>query len=211
MTDTTTDPYALSSGLIDDFDGEITEAYFGTDANYNSGDSVLLILELKTNVEDKPSETLKLSCGSGWAIENGGRNIVKEQGKAQFNKNSRVGLVLGAAIQAGALDVMKAKGSPLEAATWQGLAFHWERVDVKGFDGETKQVLLPTRFLGGATAAKEEPALSPALQAKLLVLAKNSADFGAFVDAALEVDGVTGSAEAIALVTDEGFFNSAKG
>jgi len=41
-TDETYDAYELSSGLIDDFDGTITEAYFGTDAAYNDGDTVLL-------------------------------------------------------------------------------------------------------------------------------------------------------------------------
>ena len=37
-----------------------------------------------------------------------------------------------AALRAGAGDAMRSKGIPMEAATWQGLTFYWERVEIKG-------------------------------------------------------------------------------
>lgn len=222
MTDTSTvDPYALSSGLIDDFDGTVSEAYFGTDAAYNNGDTVLLVLELSTDDPDHPQETVKLSTGTGWTIEGQGASIVSESGKARsFNKNSRVGQVIAAALNIGAGDAMRAKGTPMEASTWAGLSFHWNRVELVGFNGETKEALLPTAFLGdeGGTQTTTTAAAAPATgevdaatRAKLIMLAKSSADHGAFVDAALVMDGIAANAAAVDLIVDEAFFTSAKG
>lgn len=211
-TATEHDPYALSTGLIDDFDGTITEAYFGTDAAYNDGDTILLILEISTDDPDRPSITEKLSTGTGWVIENSGANIVSENGKPRkFNQNSRVGMVLAAALAAGAGDIMRGKGTPMDAATWTGLAFHWDRVKIKGFNGEEKEVLLPTSVLGevGSSSAPASTGVDPATRAKLTVLAKKSADYGTFVEAALEMDGIAANSDAVDLVVDEAFFAAA--
>lgn len=217
MTVTDYDPYALSSGLLDDFDGAITEAYFGTDAAYNNGDTVLLILELATDDADKPQETLKLSTGTGWVIENNGKNIVSENGKPRaFNKNSRIGMVLAAALTSGAAETMRGRGTPMEAATWQGLSFHWNRTNITGFDGESREVLLPTKFNGEgntttASGSSTTTGLSDALRAQLTAAAAKAADHSEFIDAAFNIDGVMGNTEATELVVDPAFFNSVKG
>jgi len=216
-TDETYDAYELSSGLIDDFDGTITEAYFGTDAAYNDGDTVLLILEISTDDPDRPSITEKLSTGTGWVIENQGANLVSENGKPRkFNKNSRVGLVLAAALQAGAGDIMRSKGSPMDAATWTGLGFHWDRKSIEGFNGEKKDVLLPTAVLGDSATTSSAPVVASGgvdagTRAKLTVLAKKSDSYDAFVEAALEMDGVAANSDAVDLVVDEAFYAAANG
>lgn len=216
------DAYSLSSGLLDDFDGTVSEAWFATDAAYNDGSTVLLILDLATDDPDRPQETLKLSTGTGWVIEDSGRRIVAESGKNRsFNKSSVIGGFLQAALEAGAGETMRARGIPMEAATWQGLKFHFNRVDVVGFDGEKKERLLPTGFLGadgGAVAGGAAPAaqgssdeVSPALRAQLTVAAKKAEDQSAFIDAAFQIDGVVDSAAAVALVTSDEFYNQARG
>lgn len=220
MTDTTHDPYSLSSGLIDDFDGTVTEAYFSTDAAYNDGGTVLLILELATDDLDRPTETLKLSTGTGWAIEDQGRRIVSESGKPRsFNKSSIVGGFLGAALGCGAGDVMRAKGNPMEAATWQGLSFHLNRVMVKGYDGTEKERLLPTAFIGGgavpASTNTTTPAstgeVSAATKGKLTALVRSTADRDAFMDSAFNTPEFANDQAAIELILDEGFYAEAKG
>lgn len=223
MSTTTYDPYALSSGLLDDFTGEITEAYFGTDAAYNSGDTVLLILELATDNPDTPTITEKLSCGTGWVIENQGASVASENGRNRnFNKNSRVGLFLAHAAEAGALDTLRGRGTPMEAKTFQGLTFHWNRKPITGYDGQVKDVLLPSEFLhdgkaavssngNGNGSAPAESGVSAALLAKLKAAAKKAADHSEFIDAGFAIDGVTGNAEAEALVVDEAFYTEHHG
>lgn len=220
-TATEYDPYSLSSGLIDDFDATISEAYFGYDEKYNDGSTVLLILECTTDDLDRPTETLKLSTGTGWVIENQGRNIVSENGKPRsFNKNSVVGGFLASALNVGAGELMRSKGTPMEAATWRGLSFHFNRVMVAGFDGSEKERLLPTAFIGGGavpastntaapTASTAE--VSAATRGKLTALVRSTADRDAFMDSAFNTPEFANDQAAIELILDEGFYAEARG
>lgn len=201
----------FSSGLIDDFDGTITDAYFGTDSAYNDGQSVLLILDVATDDPDTPQITEKLSVGTGWNIVDGGAAIEHDKGKEVFNKSTRLFGFVKAAHDAGARFTLP---SLRQAATYKGLGFHWLRQKVEGFNGESKEVLLPSALLAGAAAAPAAAAspssevVSPALVAKLKVAAKAAADWSEFIDKAYAIDGVAGNAGAEAMVTDEDTFNA---
>lgn len=216
-TATEYDPYAVSSGLADDFDAYISGSIYGTDAAYNGGDTVLLILDLDTDDADWPQVTEKLSTGTGWEIVDGGMTIKSENGKDRnFNKNSRAGMFLTAALAAGAGDELRKRGTPFQAATFEGLGFHWNRVKVKGFDGEEKEILTPTKFLGvkGGAAASTPAANSGGdvkTKALLKAAAKKADTHAEFIDAAFAIDGVVGNAELEALVIDEAQYVELKG
>ncbi len=218
MTDTAVDPYGLSTGLLSDFSGRITEAYFGySTGNYTDADGnpvIVLTLEIDTDNPDKPHITENFSVGANWAIEDGGKKLVRERGKNQFSDTSRAGELLAYALKSGAGDVMKKKGIPMEAATWQGLSFYWERVDITGRDGTVKQRLLPTKFEGGVdTSTASGPAATPtsnvdgATLAKLIGIAQTSADHDTFLDRAFtEIDSLGSNQAAVELVASGTFF-----
>lgn len=229
-TATEHDPYQTTLGLIDDFDGEIAGAWFGTDPGYNGGQSILLTLDINTDNPDQPQITEKVSVGSGWEVEDQGAAITKSSGRVAFNRSSKAGLWLDHALAAGAGDTMKAKGTPMQASTWEGLKFHFERKPITGFNGEVKDVLLPVTFLGGESGSGSAKASSngasngngsaavdtPAdLDKKTLALlkgaAKKSETHADFIDAAFKIDGVDGNAAAESVVLDEDQFLALKG
>ena len=229
-TDTELDPYGLSSGLPDDFIGEITDAVFSTDAAYNNGDTVLFCPDLKTDLDDRPLVSEKISTGTGWEILDGGARIVAESGKArQFNRSSKMGLLIQHAIEAGAGDVLRGRGLPTDVSTWIGLTFKWVRKPIKGFNDEVKDVLLPSEFLGvkgeastngSAPAASNGNGAAPAVStadipakvlAKLTAAAKKAGTHDEFMEAAFDIDGVDDNAAAVALVSDEAQYVALKG
>lgn len=162
------DPWALTSGLIDDIDVTVRESYFAFDPNYNDGETLLLKWECDTDDDDEPTTTLMFPTGKGWDMKNKGAQAVREDGKEKaFGKSSGIGLLITAAIEVGAGDVLKDRGTPMEAGIWEGLSFHMKRrtIDYKGDIGE-KERLLPTEFKGakgqGASGATSTPATTPA-------------------------------------------------
>jgi hypothetical protein len=224
MTDTSVehDPYALSTGLPDDFSGTITEAYFAADTGFTQDGSAVTVLQLSvaTGLPDNPVETLKVSCGSGWEIEDqGGRVVRVGTEKQQFNQSSNMGILIAHAIKAGALDTMRSRGVPQEAKTWEGLTFHWNRLTLPGRDGtESKPKLLPTKFLGvnggtstPAPAAAADSAVSPLILAKLKKAARDSASYDEFMVAGFEIEGIDDNQAAIDLITSEAFYSENHG
>lgn len=229
------DPFTPETGLIDDFDFAVDSAWFTTDAAYNDGETLLLKLNGPTDNPDQPETTLQYSCGNGWEASDGGKVAVREDGKKRrFNQSSGIWKLVEAAMNAGAGDVLRSRGTPMEASMWSGLRFHMKRVE-QG-EGQYKTTRpLPVQFLGvvgegqasagGAQAAGVGAGAAPAassasangagmskvLEAKLKKLARDSATHEDFIVAAFEMDGVDGNADAERAVVDEAFFNAAKG
>lgn len=113
---------------LTEFDGYIKDAYFGTDANYGKGQSLLLTLETEVvavyhddedelwapvydennkegvSAEDYIGETqlLKLGLGAGWVTEDKGKTAVHERNKAGFHISSLYGQII--ALLTGRLD-----------------------------------------------------------------------------------------------------------
>lgn len=219
------DPWQTETGLLDDFDITITESRFGYDERYMSGEVCLLLWTGTTDNADVPEVTQLIPLGGGWTTEDNGKTVVHESGKERnFNRSSVYGRIIDRCIKEfGIGDLLRAKGSPFEAKTWEGLRFHMKQEDLSYGEGiGTKQRVMPVEFLGeaeeGGTAKAAAPAKAASagataaagggwrddkgMMAKLKVAAKKSADGDAFIDAALEVDGVTAHDDLVEAITD---------
>lgn len=153
------DPWATTSGLPDDIDITITDAYFGVNADYNNGETLVLTIEGTTDDDDLPEYSGFYPCGNGWETTDKGKTASREDGKRKgFNKTSGYGLFFTHALEAGAEDVLKARGTPFEAEVWKGLTFHFKRLkhDYKGDIGEVER-LLPVEFKGEAGKGGAKP------------------------------------------------------
>lgn len=219
------DPFTPETGLIDDFDFTVENAYFATDSNYNDGETLLLKLEGATDNAEAPETVLQYSCGNGWEASDGGKVAVREDGRRRrFNQQTGIWKLVEAAMNCGAADAMRTKGTPMEASMWVGLRFHIRRVE-QG-EGQYKTTRpLPVEFLGvvseNGSAAAAAPAktsaaaangagLSKVLEVKLKKLAKEAATHEDFIVAAFELDGVDGNADAERAVVDEAWYEAAR-
>lgn len=157
--------WETESGLLDDFDFTIEEAWFGK--NPKIGDGNVLLLNLR-GVAEQDGEVvddehlLLYSCGDGWEAGKGGEEAVHNAGKVRFNKSSNMGRLIDAMVELGdeAMEEIKARGQATEAATWVGLRLHIERKEFSYFNRRsneqvTFEVPLPTDFLG--TVDDDEP------------------------------------------------------
>lgn len=166
------DPFRGESGLKDDFDGVITEAWFVKDPGQNGGNAYL---NLKVLADDGDEVEQRYSCGPDWAVYSGGENVQHPKDKPEkikvFNNASKIqGLVVQARdvmAEAGAVEVLLARSKKHAsdnypngegaryADLWPGLKFHWEiksedykftrnGEEVKG----TTNTVLPTKYLG---------------------------------------------------------------
>lgn len=160
--------WKTSSGLLDDFDFSIEEAWFGTNEKF--GDTVLLNLrgiaeqEVDGDMVVVDDEHLLLySCGDGWEAAKGGREAAHAAGKTTFTNNSNMGRLIDAVVGLGddAIDELSSRGESYEADTWEGLKFHIERKTFSFRNRETGEqvnyeVPLPTDFLGTFDPEEEE-------------------------------------------------------
>lgn len=191
------DPFHFHSGLPEDFDGEIDDAYFMYDPEYNNGQTLLLKLEVKTEdpeIQEMLKRPLQYSVGSGFSPTEGGAAIERSDGqKKGFHVNSAIANLLTAMLGCdGAEKVLRDKnigrGNPFRAEFYIGLNFHWDRVTFK-YGGEIgdKDRLMPTKFLGAkgapapAAVAKKAPGAVKAAPAKA-VAKKAAAPVAAPVD-----------------------------
>lgn len=149
-------PWVTGTGLYDDVDICIEDAVFEWDGEY---DRLLLKLDITTDDDENPTDTLSLGCGKGWEVAEKGKSARREDGKSKpFNAQSGIGLFIDAMVEAGALDELTRtddkgnllRGNPTQAKAWVGLKFHAEWKIIKSNDPEYKDrnPLLPTKFLG---------------------------------------------------------------
>lgn len=251
------DPFAGESGLKDDYDGVIEDAWFGTNDKY--GDTVLLHLALRADDGDEVEN--RYPCGPDWATYDGGATVEHPKGGAKmFNVNTRVMSLIKAMMATEAESVLRerSKAGPVQnderkgdlpagpkaASLYKGLRFHWNaHKEMKGYkDKETGEwkdqevtIVLPTAFLGvedgsdaaggatGSTSTAASPSAStpapaaatpppsnsnPVLIAALKQVAKTAPDYNAFVDGAMEVEGVMADNDLMGKVADEAFYQS---
>lgn len=228
------DPWKLDTGLPTEFQGTVKEYFFTTDSDYNDGNTLLLKLEVQTDdpsIGDNGVTTLQFTCGDGWEAKDKGAKAAREDGKKKsFNENSGVGLLVKAAIEAGAGDVLRSRGKdtgPMAAGIWAGLTFEWERKEFtyKFDDGpRTTYRMLPVKFVGesgGKSPAKEAPeaegdetptdsaaessngsGLDAAMRAKLTARAKKAETHDQFIELCFDELDVAGNAELEAIVMD---------
>lgn len=175
MSDEEFDPFALSTGLADKFEGAITDPFFSFKPDYNNGETLLFQFDVNTGdseIGDGGVVSLQYSCGNGWEAGNKGAIAQREDGKKKgFNQNSAMGQLIAAAMEC-AGDELRArakniKEGPMSAALWDGLNFAWERKDfhtsINNEDVKYNR-MLPVKLLDGS--AKAAPASSaPAKEA----------------------------------------------
>lgn len=166
------DEFRTSTGLKDDYDGTVTDAYFGKDQR--GGDRNLLFL--KVSATDGDEVELRYSTGNGWVSYDGGRTVEHPTEK-WFNNRTAIAELMKAAMMIPEAQVELGRRShqeldrrgPKDAKLWVGLGFHWEvktetmnvpERDALGQpvveDGRAKMVTievprtLPTAYLGVA-------------------------------------------------------------
>lgn len=156
--------WELESGLLDNYDFEVTDAYFATDPRYQGGETWLLHWEGQATTEEGnvQDHTLIIGLGQGWTSEDGGKTVVHEKGKEKFNQSSRYGRVIARCSKPEADNylgddcrrVLVSRGTPREAAIWNGLKFHIDRETIKFGKGlDDREWELPTAFIGVAGVA----------------------------------------------------------
>lgn len=139
------DPWETSSGLPDFLQVRIDDPCFGTDAQIQDGQVCLFkpngtILSGDGIDEPSPFEQF-YGCGPGWEAQGkGGLRIVREDGKARkFNDNVAYAhlftSLLKAAQDQDLVDKLRKRGTPFDAALWQGMVLDLERVQLPEFTG----------------------------------------------------------------------------
>lgn len=145
-----------SLGLADDYDGVVTEAYFTRDAKFPP-DAAILKLVVLSDDPDIGEQTLLLSCGNKYDIEDNGAKLIHEgmaaTGKNKaYNNNSNVWKFIDSAIKCGAAKTIQERGTMWDAGVWMGLKFHFKREQYKRFNAaETDQPAsrtIVTEFFG---------------------------------------------------------------
>lgn len=176
------DSWKTTSGLLDDFDHEWREVWFGTDARFGEGKTLLLVARGPAFIEGEEVDeehTLFYSCGDGWKEAKGGREAKHSSGKTSFTDNSNIGKLIDRLVELGPeiIKELKARGETFQADTFEGLRFHMERKKFqfknrKTGEASEYEVVLPTDFLGvvdgeavapkKATGASKRAAAKPA-------------------------------------------------
>lgn len=157
--------WKTTSGLLDDFDIDVNEAFFGTNPKFKDRDGNLItLLHLRgpASQEDENGEmtvvdeeqTLLYGTGPGWEIQEGGQSVAKA-GSDNFSNQSSIGRLVDAVIALGPEVAVQitGRGHPREAATWEGTRWHMQRKPFEFKDRNSGQmnkyeVVLPTAYLG---------------------------------------------------------------
>jgi hypothetical protein len=218
--------WQTTTGLLDDFEYSITDAWFARSAEIKNGEQLVLFLKGDTDNDAEPEFEAHITCGPGWDTHDGGKSASHESRKERgFNKQTNYGQFIDRIVELGLADVLQARGKATEAKVWVGLKFHMKqkefKTQIKGED-ITYYRLLPEAFLGEvAEGAKSGEVAAPVatgaatngaasngagakvLLAKLKAEAKKHDTHEAFVDAAMEIPGVTDDDDLLNQVIDE--------
>jgi hypothetical protein len=215
------DPFAVSTGLKDDYDGVIVDAWFAKDSSAQGDLASRLQWFVVIQPDDQEAvEEVRFPCGNEWETYDGGGTADHPKGDRQlFNKQTKYGRFVTAAMNSGAEDQIRERfketaQTPRSAQWLTGYKFHFARENedksFKGRDGEvvnyTDTTLLPRKFLGfdGEVAATDgEPkkvdpleSVSPEIAADIR-RAAHDLDYSAWVDHCLELAGVRQSAKLV--------------
>jgi hypothetical protein len=201
--------WETESGLIDDCDIWIEDAYFGTATEVSegyasrAGEAPLLIWRVTS--PEHGEFKIGWNLGSGWHIIEGGRSVSHEKDtptkKKRFVDTSIYGRLLDRCVKVlGLGEKLKARGSPRQASVWKGLGFHMKREELV-FPGAADRGILTER--GGKTthlmpiavleereaAAAPSTSAPPDLVARLTGMARDM-DFRAFRSAVVAMEGI---------------------
>lgn len=161
--------WKTDSGLLDDFDFDVEEAWFGKseegraslhlrgEARQDDGEGNMVVVD--------EEHELRYSLGDGWEPAKGGSEVQHSAGKTTFNQNAGIGRLINSIVGLGddVIEEMSSRGETYEAETWTGLSFHIEREKFSFRDRETDEkiefeVPLVTDFLGTIDVEDKAPA-----------------------------------------------------
>lgn len=209
------DVFTFSSGLLEDADVVVRDAIFANDPEYDNGQTTFLQLDLLVKGDDGGEQVERFSCGKNWETNDGGKTVVREDGKdTTWNKNTKVARLLGGLVgimgeDAACDKAIRARldqfpAGPYEAGFWKGLDVHvaretvhaggeigdYEVLVIDGFNGiEGGGKAAPAKRASKKAAAAAKPAasggLTDAIKAKLDEIADASADHDSFMETAL--------------------------
>lgn len=219
---TAKEAWELMDGLADDVDIWIKSSSFGYRDNYQSGQAPLLIWEVDSPDTDDITSVI-FPIGKGWEVIEAGAKTVHEK-RDRFIKTSLYGKLISRVTSDLKVDMSK-RGTPREAAVWNGMGFHMKREEIE-YGGEIladkggkTTHLMPIAFLGfskpvggGKTALAVAPEGESAhvvvpislTEKKLAIMAKVAATLEEFQSKALDMADVSGNDKLLAEVLDEG-------
>jgi hypothetical protein len=171
----TPDPWETTTGLLEEFDFEAKDGWFGFDDTYNEGKSLLFklrgIATIDGEIEDD-EHVLRYGCGDGWQDAKGGDEAKHKAGANQFNNKTAMGYLIDRFKELGAVDMLRERGKPTQAATFAGLNMHMKREAVNTFtpkgqtEAVTQYVTLPTEILEAVKATKAKASSARSRRAK---------------------------------------------
>jgi len=142
------DAWATETGLLDNFDFEVEEAWFGEDETSDSNDGRIFLFLVGTAVDEDGEEheehRERFSTGKNWEVVEDGAEVENAAGRRKFNRNSGLGRLIDALVGLGddEAEYLGGRGNPTEAATFNGLKMHMEsRVVSKWTDDDTGEEL----------------------------------------------------------------------
>ncbi len=204
------------SGLINDVDGWIGNAKFGTKDEYaqavaasgSEGGQMLLL-----DIIDEKGEILGsqgYSIGSGWVISDDGLSIEHPKRKNVVG-SSLYGQLQNRVVKDLAVN-MEARGLPTNANSWNNLGFHWVQQPHATVGGGEATSLMPVELLADRKAGAPAPAPAPAATApvaednteKALGILARTNDQATFQEKALAMSSVASNDALMAKVLDEG-------
>jgi hypothetical protein len=205
----TTNEWSLGSGLpLADAEVTITGFEFGYNNDIAAG--AVFANVVFTDIDGEEHDQ-SFSVGDGWEPVNKGAELVAVNGKPRkLSKNSNFGRLVASAIEAvgGSDKVESVLGQgPRVASSWLGTKWHTTTVEVevttKGSDTKQKRDrVVFDAYLGrdgdaapaksGKAEASSTLGLDKELYDNLVQMASDAANHDAFMDLALEIDGVQG-------------------
>jgi len=227
------DPFALSSGLPEDYIGTIESAAFITDPKYNNGETVLLELTVVSPDPEVGTQSQRYPCGPQWRSYDGGQTIEHPNENAKINRQTAYGVLIQKALDV-AGDVLRSRVSnyplgPRDSRTWVGLTFRWqaEEEEKRFRDRQTGEEVTrrtrriwPVELVGtdetaGASGDGDTEELSAGgvtvripstLAAAVREAAKTSERHSDFVDAVMELPGAITHKDLLRAAANEKFY-----
>lgn len=152
------DSWKTTSGLLEEYEMTLTEAWFGKDPQYQEGKATIFIVRGDAELDGELLEEQKrtfYSVGDGWEPDDGGDSVKHGSGKTQFNENAAFGRFINHAAEAlgDGIEDFSSRGETFEADTWRGTRWRFERKTFTFRDRDTKEersyyVELPVEYLG---------------------------------------------------------------
>lgn len=142
------DEFRTTTGLKDDYDGTVTDAFFGKPQS--GGDRLMLFM--KITAEDGDEVENRYGIGNGWATYDGGKTVEHASDK-YFNNRTAWAEFYTAAIKCGAKEAMGKSSAnldrrgPRDARLFVGFRFH--------FNVHTETMMLPQRDEAGQPVRDE--------------------------------------------------------